>query len=150
MKKELEIFKALSDETRIRILKLLTGPKIPVCVCEIVDSLGLPQYLISRHLNILRRAGLVDDSRDGTWISYSVLDPPDSLTRQIIETIKRYLEGPVFEQDRERLKLRLRLREKGRCVVGYDNRDFLKLKRRSKKHKRKLYVTSFASKEESR
>lgn len=127
MKAEVELFKALSDETRIRILKLLAGCKKPVCVCEIVDSLQLPQYAISRHLNILRRAGLVEDSRDGIWVSYSIPDQPMPLVHQLIEAIKQNLEGPVFEEDRQRLRLRLSLRENGRCVVGYDDQKCLRL-----------------------
>jgi ArsR family transcriptional regulator len=133
MKQEIELFKALSDETRIRIMKLLSASKKPICVCEIVDSLTLPQYLISRHLNILRRAGLIEDSRDGTWVSYSVPHQPMPLVGQLIEAIKECLEGPVFEQDRKRLKLRLRLRQNGRCVIGYDNQKFSKLIRKLEK-----------------
>jgi ArsR family transcriptional regulator len=133
MKTEVELFKALSDDTRIRIMKLLASFKEPICVCEIVDSLILPQYLISRHVNILRRAGLVEDSRDGTWVSYSIPDKPSSLVNQLIEVIGQYFESPVFEQDRKRLKLRLGLREKGRCVIGYDNEKFSKLIRKSKR-----------------
>jgi ArsR family transcriptional regulator len=92
-----------------------------------VDSLTLPQYLISRHLNILRRAGFIEDSRDGTWVSYSIPNQPTALVHQLIEAIKQNLEGQVFEEDYHRLKLRLSLRENGRCVVGYDNPEFSKL-----------------------
>jgi ArsR family transcriptional regulator len=127
MKREIEIFKALSDETRIRIMKLLIGLQKPTCVCEIVDSLRLPQYLISRHLNILRRAGLVEDSRDGTWVNYSVPHQPTPLVHQLTEAIEECLEGPVFEEDCQRLKLRLRLRQKGRCIVGYNSPEFSRL-----------------------
>ena len=133
MNREIEIFKALSDETRIRILKLLTGLQKPTCVCEIVDSLRLPQYLISRHLNILRRAGLVEDSRDGTWVSYSVPRQPAPLVRQLIKTLEESLESPVFVEDGRRLKLRLRLRKKDRCVVGYNSLEFSKLVRKPDK-----------------
>jgi ArsR family transcriptional regulator len=133
MKPEVELFKALSDETRIRIMKLLTGFNKPICVCEIVDSLTLPQYLISRHLNILRRAGLIEDSRDGTWVSYSIPNQPTALIYQLIEAIKQNLEGQVFEEDHHRLKLRLRLRQNGRCIIGYDNQKCLKLIRKLKK-----------------
>ena len=133
MKAEVELFKALSDDTRIRIMKLLAGFKKPICVCEIVDSLGLPQYLISRHLNILRRAGLVEDSKDGTWVSYSVPHQPTPLVRQLTEGIEESLEGPAFEEDCQRLKLRLRLRQGGRCVVGYNTREFSRLIKMEKK-----------------
>jgi ArsR family transcriptional regulator len=137
MKPEVELFKALSDETRIRIMKLLTAFNKPICVCEIVDSLNLPQYLISRHLNILRRAGLVEDSRNGTWVSYTIPNQPTALIYQLIEAIKQNLEEQVFEEDHHRLKLRLRLRQGGRCVVGYDNQRCLKLTRKLKKSKKR-------------
>ena len=134
MKAEVELFKALSDDTRIRIMKLLAGVKKPACVCEIVDSLQLPQYVISRHLNILRRAGLVEDSRDGTWVSYSIPHQPMPLLRQLIKAIEECLEGAVFEEDHHRLKLRLSLRENGRCVVGYDNPKFSKLTKKLRRN----------------
>ncbi len=133
MKAEVELFKALSDETRIRIIKLLAGCKKPICVCEVVDSLQLPQYVISRHLNILRRAGLVEDSRNGTWVSYSIPHQPFPLLRQLIKGIQECLHEPVFEEDHERLKLRLSLRENGRCVIGYDNPNSSKLIKKIKK-----------------
>lgn len=133
MNVQAELFKALSDDTRIRIMKLLAGYKKPICVCEIVDSLGLPQYLISRHLNILRRAGLVKDSKDGIWVSYAIPNESPPLVRQLLRAINENLQGQVFKEDHQRLKLRLSLREKGRCVVGYDNRKFAKLIKKIKK-----------------
>ena len=62
------LFKALGDATRLRILGLLlTGE---VCVCDIHESLRIPQPKASRHLAYLRRAGLVETRRDGLWIHY--------------------------------------------------------------------------------
>ena len=71
----LVVFKALADETRLKIFALLT--KQELCVCEIEDVLGLPQSLVSNHLAVLRQAGLVRsrrDDADGRWIFYSA-DP---------------------------------------------------------------------------
>ena len=65
------LFRALADETRLKIFALLT--KEELCVCEIEDVLGLPQSLVSNHLAVLRRAGLVRHRRDATdsrWIFY--------------------------------------------------------------------------------
>lgn len=65
--------KALSDETRLRILALLAVGE--ACVCDIVEVLGTPQNLVSHHLSVLRRAGLVRDRRDeadGRWVYYSI------------------------------------------------------------------------------
>ena len=68
---ELEnLFKALADKTRLRILALLGNNE--VCVCHIHDSLGLPQPTVSRHLAYLRKSGLVATRRDGVWMHYQV------------------------------------------------------------------------------
>ncbi len=63
--------RALADETRLKIFALLT--KDELCVCEIEDVLGLPQSLVSNHLAVLRRVGLVRwrrDEEDSRWIFY--------------------------------------------------------------------------------
>ena len=64
------VFKALADKTRLRILALLGNNE--VCVCHIHDSLGLPQPTVSRHLAYLRTSGLVAARRDGVWMHYQV------------------------------------------------------------------------------
>ena len=65
-------YKALSDATRLRILTLLVEGE--VCVCEIHDTLRLPQPTVSRHLGYLRRSGLVEARRDATWMYYRLAD----------------------------------------------------------------------------
>jgi len=65
-------YKALADSTRLRILALLVEGE--VCVCEIHDTLRLPQPTASRHLAYLRRAGLVKARRQGTWMHYRMAD----------------------------------------------------------------------------
>ncbi len=65
------LLRALADETRLKIFALLT--KEELCVCEIEDVLGLPQSLVSNHLAVLRRVGLVRwrrDAEDSRWIFY--------------------------------------------------------------------------------
>jgi DNA-binding transcriptional ArsR family regulator len=65
------LLRALADETRLKIFALLTREEL--CVCEIEDVLGLPQSLVSNHLAVLRRAGLVRwrrDAEDSRWIFY--------------------------------------------------------------------------------
>src|SRR5471032_1566462 len=64
------MFKAFADETRLRILHLLTRGEL--CVCDLVDTLGLRQPKVSRHLAYLRRAGLVEVRKDGLWKHYSL------------------------------------------------------------------------------
>src|SRR3990170_1895068 len=65
-------FKALSDETRLRILRSLVRSERPLCECELVPSFGLSQPTISYHLKVLREAGLVEVDRRGVWGYYRV------------------------------------------------------------------------------
>ena len=83
------LFKALADETRLRILGLLlTGE---VCVCHIHESLRIPQPKASRHLAYLRRAGLVETRRDGLWIHYRLAESPDPIARTIRQAVAHAL-----------------------------------------------------------
>lgn len=65
------LFKALSEPVRLRIVHLLLD-KSELCVCDIVDTLGLAQSVVSRHLAYLRNAGLLDSRREGVWIYYQI------------------------------------------------------------------------------
>ena len=70
--KQSRFFKALADETRLRILKLLEVREM--CVCEVMVALDLTQPTASHHLGILENAGLVKDRKEGKWVFYSVAD----------------------------------------------------------------------------
>ena len=70
MRNLVKVFKALSDETRIRLLKLLRQREL--CVCELMQTLNMTQSRVSRNLGILKDAGLVKDRRDGLWVYYSL------------------------------------------------------------------------------
>ena len=70
MRKLAEFFKALGDETRLKIIHMLSEKEM--CVCEVIDQLDLSQPAISHHLKILRQAGLVKDSKEGKWVFYSL------------------------------------------------------------------------------
>jgi len=71
--KQSRFFKALADETRLRILKLLEVKEL--CVCEVMAALDLTQPTTSHHLGILENIGLVKDRRHGKWVFYSIADP---------------------------------------------------------------------------
>lgn len=60
----------IANDKRLRILSLLTEREM--CVCEIIEKVGLSQSLISHHLGVLRRAGLVRDRQEGHWVYYSI------------------------------------------------------------------------------
>jgi len=68
-------FLALADRTRLRLLNLIAGGE--VCVCFFVEVLGEPQPKISRHLGVLRNAGLVAARREGKWMHYRLTRPDD-------------------------------------------------------------------------
>ena len=88
MKRELAVFKALSEETRLRILVLLSEREL--CVCQLESALALSQVKVSRHLSVLRNAGLVDDRREGLWIFYSLAKPGNQLERAIHRILRSY------------------------------------------------------------
>ncbi len=71
--KQSRFFKALADETRVRILKLLEVREM--CVCEVMVALDLTQPTASHHLGILENAGLVKDRKEGKWVFYSIANP---------------------------------------------------------------------------
>jgi len=72
MKSFTTVMKALSDPSRVKILKLLQQKMM--CVCELQGTLGLAQPTISKHLKILQKAGLVDSQKDGLWVNYFAAD----------------------------------------------------------------------------
>ncbi|MGQ9461262.1 MAG: ArsR/SmtB family transcription factor [Candidatus Bathyarchaeaceae archaeon] len=67
-----KFFKALADETRLRIVKLLGVREM--CVCEVMVALGLTQPTASHHLGLLENAGLVKNRKEGKWVFYSIAD----------------------------------------------------------------------------
>ncbi|MBA3888363.1 MAG: metalloregulator ArsR/SmtB family transcription factor [Acidobacteria bacterium] len=96
------LFKALADGTRLRILGLLLAGE--VCVCDIHDSLGLPQPKVSRHLAYLRRAGLVETRRDGLWVHYRLATLTDPVLQVLLDAVGHaigHLDSGV--RDRKRL-----------------------------------------------
>jgi ArsR family transcriptional regulator len=99
------VFQALGDATRLRILGLLlTGE---VCVCDIHESLKIPQPKASRHLAYLRRAGLVETRRDGLWIHYRLGKVADPVMGAIIDAVRHALTHlDAVHKDAERLQKR--------------------------------------------
>ena len=80
-----DLFSALSNEIRLRCLSLMQIEG-ELCVCELTHTLELSQPMISRHLAILRDAGLVSDRRSGQWIYYRIHTDLDDWIKQIITT----------------------------------------------------------------
>jgi ArsR family transcriptional regulator len=110
MRQVVKSFKALSDKTKIRILKILQE-KDELCVCEIMQALDISQSRASRNLGILKEAGFVKDRREGTWIYYS-LDTEEitPYSPAILNLMKEWLEDEgIIQEDRERLKKAVKL-----------------------------------------
>ena len=72
MRELVKVFKALGDKNRLRILKMLQHKKM--CVCELSAALGITRPSVSRHLGLMKDAGLVQDERNGQWIDYSLCE----------------------------------------------------------------------------
>lgn len=89
------LFRALSDETRLRILKLLECGEL--CVCDIVAALDIIQPKVSFHLGVLKDAGLIKDRKQGRWIHYSI-GVSDMFKRfLILSVLERFPEDEVME-----------------------------------------------------
>jgi ArsR family transcriptional regulator len=99
------VFKALADETRLRILGLLLAGE--VCVCDIHESLSIPQSKTSRHLAYLRRAGLVATRREGLWIHYRLGSVADPVLAAIVNAVRHALSHvETVRRDGKRLEKR--------------------------------------------
>src|SRR5215510_8480052 len=97
-----QVFKALADPTRIRILGLLASAE--VCVCNLHDSLRLPQSLVSRHLAYLRRAGLVETRKEGLWVHYR-LGRREGITQTLLDAVYHCVGHlPTIAKDAKRLE----------------------------------------------
>jgi len=126
MEEFVNIFKALSDKTRMRIIWVLGKANSELCVCEIMDSLNESQYNVSRHLKVLKSAGLVREKKEGRWVFYYLADPVSRFHELVLETMMALPEDLLFPES-ERLKKRLSLREMGRCVIGMNSEEWQKI-----------------------
>ncbi|MGH9425946.1 MAG: ArsR/SmtB family transcription factor [Terriglobia bacterium] len=97
-----ELFKALADRTRLRVINLLGDDE--VCVCFFVEVLKLNQPKISRHLAYLRKAGVVAARREGKWMHYRIVEPPDPRAANIFREVRASLASDAgMRRDRARL-----------------------------------------------
>lgn len=104
-----KVFKTLADPTRVRVLALLEQEEL--AVQELMGVLGMAQSRVSRHLAILREAGLIQDRRDGTYVFYRFEPPADGPWRDVWELVRRNLASdPTHERDRAALAEAMRSR----------------------------------------
>ncbi|MEJ2683793.1 MAG: metalloregulator ArsR/SmtB family transcription factor [Candidatus Sulfobium sp.] len=115
MQELLNIFKALSDETRLRILKLLELGEL--CVCDITAALDIIQPKVSFHLSALKGAGLLRDRRQGRWTHYR-LDDSDLFRRMLVLSVMERVPEEAVAADRKRLRAFMEGKEATGKVVG--------------------------------
>ena len=101
MQEMLNILKALSEETRLRILKLLERGEL--CVCDIVSALDMVQPKVSFHLSVLKEAGFLKDRKQGRWTHYS-LDDSDFFRRFLLVSVLERIPKEAVAEDRNRLE----------------------------------------------
>jgi ArsR family transcriptional regulator len=118
MKNVTRLLAALTDPTRLRLLRLLRRQEL--CVCELVDALRMPQYKISRHLRRLRAIGLVEVRRDGRWMHYRLgrRGAQTHLTQGLLHVLCSHVDRtPLGKQDDLGLRRRLATGKVGRCLT---------------------------------
>lgn len=104
MIKTVQLFKALADETRLRIISLLLTDG-ELCVCDIIAALKLPQSTISRHLAYLKKTGWVDDRKCGLWVYYSMKTQDTTLLLDLKAVVQRHITMlPAPAADRKQLE----------------------------------------------
>jgi len=96
------VMKSVADPTRVRILKALEAGEM--CVCQLIAILEFNQSTVSKHLFLLKMAGLVKERPEGKWVHYSLDGSGDSpYARKILRILKGWLnDAPVIEKDRKR------------------------------------------------
>ena len=98
-----DLFAALADRTRLRLLNLMRDGE--VCVCFFAAALGTNNPKISRHLSYLKRVGLVSARRDGKWMHYSLQKPAGTNTREMFDSLLKTIEADdEMIRDRETLE----------------------------------------------
>jgi len=95
------IFKALSEPIRLRIMVMLTLGEL--CVCDLVELLGLPQSTVSRHMSRLKAVGLVVDRRAGKWVHYCIADDQSVLNQPMRGMLESLSKEPPHRDDIARL-----------------------------------------------
>lgn len=110
-----DLFKALGDETRLRIMALLLDGR-EYCVCDLMEGLGLPQSTVSRHLAYLKKSGWVDGRRQNKWMYYRFRQGNSAIRHDISQALEKAM--PLLAQageDRQRLQSYLQSKKPDAC-----------------------------------
>lgn len=105
MNESTNIFKALSDKNRLRILKMLQIK--PLCVCEITEILQLAASTVSQHLSILKKEGFILEDRDGKWVNYLINQrPEDQRISAVLSSLDFWIgDNQTIETDKQKVKV---------------------------------------------
>lgn len=96
------IGKALDHPLRVRALAMLRDGEL--CVCELIEMLGLAASTVSKHMSVIADAGIVERRRDGRWTYYSLPNEPDSATEMALNLVMELVrDDPAVAEDRSRL-----------------------------------------------
>ncbi len=103
MRDFLSITKALSDENRVRILMALSIGEL--CVCQIIELIELAPSTVSKHMSILKQAGLIESNKNGKWVYYRLADDAPIVATEAIEWAKKHLlSEKIIKRDAKVLK----------------------------------------------
>ncbi len=132
MRETARLFHLFSDETRLRILMLLSEEEL--FVCKLMAVLGVSQSLVSRNLSMLRDAGILSERKEGKMVHYSMKkdlpSPADGVIRIMKETLK---DDPVYQEDRETLYECHRFQKTAGTCDMKTFLDFMEQKKKSRK-----------------
>lgn len=110
-----ELFQALSDQTRLRVVRLLGVTREEACLCELAESLSVPDYTLSRHVKVLRKVGLLTAEKEGRWVYHRVVHGPESLNALVAVVVSLPDPDKRFAQDHARFVASMTGRTDGRC-----------------------------------
>ncbi len=115
MRTIVNITKALGDGSRLRVLMALSGGEL--CVCQIVAMLGLAPSTVSKHMYVLRQAGLVEARKEGRWVYYRLpVEGSDKAAREAVRWVQRHLvDDPQIVRDAKTLKAVLKMSPEDLC-----------------------------------
>lgn len=124
---ETAILKAISEPTRFRMMYLLLKTKKEICGCEFVDSLAVPQYNLTKHLDILIDANLVNSKKEGKWVYYFACQDMTAFSKSICKSILK-TKNKIHADDLKRFSRRLGIRKNGKCLLGIQNKKLVSWK----------------------
>lgn len=115
-----DLFKALGDETRLRIMAMLLDGN-EYCVCDLMEGLAMPQSTVSRHLAYLKNNGWVDGRRQNKWMYYRLRKGNSDLRHDIIAALETALpQSKQAGEDRQRLLRYLSTKKVSACSQRVD------------------------------